>query len=140
MILFFVQVLQFLFSFTSYFSWFSWILVYRVWFCAPSSMLSFSIIFFIPCSFSSIELSFSICCCLSVDVLICVLLKLALHKNPLPLLQYPFHVWVFGFLFDIFYFIFWWIHESFANFCIFSLLLFFFFLFSFLLLAVFWAL
>ena len=43
-------------------------------------MLSFAIIFFMPCSFSSIVLSFCICFSLSVAEMICIFLKLALRK------------------------------------------------------------
>ena len=123
---------------SSYFSWFSCIFVCRFWFCAFSSMLSFAIIFFIPCSFSSVYcikflyLLFFIC--LWTDLvfcwssLICVLLYFVLHNLALPLLQYLFHVWVLGFLLHVFYFIFWCIHGSFANFFILPLLLFFFLL------------
>lgn len=71
---------QFFFKLSACFSWFSNGFIRRVWFCAFSSMLSFVIIFFTPCSFSSIELSFCICSYISIAALIFVLLKSALRK------------------------------------------------------------
>ena len=84
-----------------------------------------------------IILSFCICCSLSVTELIFYFVEVCwfvfcciLHyiRLSLPLLQYFFHVWVLVFLLHIFYFIFWCIHGSFANFFILPLILFFFLL------------
>ena len=82
----FVLILQFFFSFSKYFQiliilfLISCIFVCRDWFWAFNSMLYFAIIFFIPCSFSSIVLSFCICCFLFDADLIGILLKFALRK------------------------------------------------------------
>ena len=83
LILFFVQVLQFFFSFAKYFQilftffLFFPYLCFRALSCTFSSNLPFAIIFLIP-YFFCIELSFYIYCSLSFAEMIRILLKLAL--------------------------------------------------------------